>query len=91
MIKIILTACLFLTGLLPAGNVHKNFYSMLPANGTMENGSWKNKKCAVVLTYDDAIKEHLDNALPVLDSLGLKATFYITASSAAVTKRLNEW
>jgi peptidoglycan-N-acetylglucosamine deacetylase len=52
---------------------------------------WASKKCAVVLTYDDAIAQHLDNALPVLDSLGLKATFYITAFSDAVQQRLNDW
>lgn len=39
---------------------------------------WNNKKCAVVLTYDDALNVHLDNAIPVLDSLGLKATFYLS-------------
>ena len=52
---------------------------------------WKGKKCAVVLTYDDALNEHLDNAIPVLDSLGLKATFYITAFSQSMQTRLNEW
>lgn len=52
---------------------------------------WKGKKCAVVLTYDDAIDEHLDNAVPALDSLGLKATFYITTFSQSVQSRLNEW
>lgn len=55
------------------------------------NGPWNNKKAAVVLTYDDAVNQHLDNALPVLDSLGLKATFYITGYSASVRQRLNEW
>ena len=45
---------------------------------------WKGKKCAVVLTYDDAINQHLDNAIPVLDSLGLKATFYLTAFSQSM-------
>ncbi|WP_462221496.1 glucuronyl esterase domain-containing protein [Ferruginibacter sp.] len=55
------------------------------------NQAWRGKKCAVVITYDDAINEHLDNALPVLDSLGLKATFYITAFSASMQTRLNEW
>jgi sialate O-acetylesterase len=44
-----------------------------------------------LLTYDDAINEHLDNAVPVLDSLGLKATFYITAFSTSLQTRLNEW
>lgn len=52
---------------------------------------WKGKKAAVVITYDDAINEQLDNALPVLDSLGLKATFYVTAFSTSVQTRLNEW
>ncbi len=50
---------------------------------------WQGKKCAVVLTYDDAIPQQLDNALPVLDSLGLKATFYLTAYFAK--DRLNDW
>lgn len=52
---------------------------------------WLGKKAAVVITYDDAIHEHLDNALPVLDSLGLKATFYITAFSPSVQSRLSDW
>jgi len=55
------------------------------------NQPWHGKKCAVVLTYDDAIDQHLDNAIPVLDSLGLKATFYVTAFSASMQARLNDW
>ena len=52
---------------------------------------WNGKKCAVVITYDDAINQHLDNAIPVLDSLRLKATFYVTAFSQSMQARLNEW
>lgn len=52
---------------------------------------WKGKKAGVVLTYDDAIDQHLDNALPVLDSLQLKASFYVTAFSPSVQKRMQEW
>ncbi len=52
---------------------------------------WHNKKAAVVITYDDAINEHLDNAIPLLDSLGLKATFYITGFSVSMQTRLNDW
>jgi len=52
---------------------------------------WQGKSCAVVLTYDDAIDQHLDNAVPILDSLGLKATFYITAFSTSMQKRMDEW
>lgn len=53
--------------------------------------AWQGKKCAVVITYDDAINEHLDNAVPLLDSLGLKATFYVTAFSTSVQTRMLEW
>ena len=52
---------------------------------------WQGKKCAVVITYDDAYDQHLDNAIPVLDSLGLKATFYITGFSNSMQTRLNDW
>lgn len=55
------------------------------------NAPWQGKKCTVVITYDDAISQHLDNALPVLDSLNLKATFYITAYSPAFRNRMTEW
>ncbi len=55
------------------------------------NAAWQGKKAAVVLTYDDAIDEHLDTAAPLLDSLGLKATFYVTAFSKAVQTRLADW
>ena len=52
---------------------------------------WKNKQCAVVLTYDDAIDIDLDNVIPALDSFNLKGTFYIIGASPVVNKRINEW
>jgi peptidoglycan/xylan/chitin deacetylase (PgdA/CDA1 family) len=68
------------------------FFMLLQCGAVAQfNQAWGGKKCAVVLTYDDAINEHLDNALPVLDSLGLKATFYITAFSSSMQTRLSEW
>ncbi|MEJ8841429.1 polysaccharide deacetylase family protein [Lacibacter sp. H375] len=66
-------------------------FSLFACVYAQTNNVWKGKKCAVVLTYDDAIDQHLDNAAPVLDSLGLKATFYITAFSQSVQTRLKEW
>ena len=63
-------------------------FSSLPGH-SQSNQSWNGKKCAVVLTYDDAISQQLDNAVPVLDSLKLKATFYITAYFGR--ERLNDW
>lgn len=52
---------------------------------------WKGKKCAVVLTYDDALNVHLDNVIPALDSLSLKGSFYLTASSDAARNRIKDW
>jgi len=78
-------------------NMKKSFISLLitaafiVSSSAQLNQPWKGKKCAVVLTYDDAINQHLDNAIPVLDSLGLKATFYLTAFSPSMQTRLNEW
>lgn len=63
------------------------------AQVTVENNNrpWNNKKCAVVLTYDDALHVHLDNALPLLDSLNLKATFYLTAYAPGCKDRIADW
>lgn len=52
---------------------------------------WNNKKCAVALTYDDALNVHLDNAIPLLDSLGLKGTFYLSGHSGAFMNRIKDW
>ena len=60
------------------------------ASGQMDN-FWKGKKCAVVLTYDDGLNVHLDHAIPLLDSLGLKGTFYIPGNSPPFANRLDEW
>jgi len=48
-------------------------------------------RAAVSLSYDDALPSQLDNALPALNALGLKATFYLTLSSPIVSQRLPEW
>ena len=48
-------------------------------------------KCTVCLTYDDGLDIDLDNVIPVLDSLGLKATFYVPVNSESLNKRMNEW
>lgn len=53
--------------------------------------AWNGKKCAVVITYDDALNEQLNNAVPLLDSLGLKASFYVTAYAPSTQHRLLDW
>lgn len=56
-----------------------------------QNKTWNGKKSAVCLTYDDALNVHLDNVVPVLDSLGFTATFYIAGSFPGVQPRLEDW
>ena len=55
------------------------------------NPAWRGKKAAVVLTYDDALNVHLDNAIPLLDSLELKGTFYLTAFAPGSKNRIQDW
>lgn len=59
--------------------------------GQKPTKSWNNKKCAVVLTYDDALNIHLDKVIPMLDSFRFKGTFYLIGSSPAVSQRVIEW
>ena len=48
-------------------------------------------RAAVSLAYDDALNSQLDYAVPALNRHGLKASFYLTLSSATVRKRLAAW
>lgn len=45
----------------------------------------KHKKAVIVLTYDDALQSQLDNAVPQLETAGLKATFFLTGDINALT------
>jgi len=56
-----------------------------------QSAVWNHKQFAVALTYDDGLNVHLDKVIPVLDSLGFKATFYIPCNSSSLTNRLAEW
>ena len=64
--------------------IHFNAY-------TQNKKPWHGKKCAVVLTYDDALNVHLDNAIPLLDSLNLKGTFYLSGYFPGCRERLLDW
>lgn len=50
-----------------------------------------NEKLAVSLSYDDALASQLDQAVPVLNQFGLRASFYILPNSTVIRERLNEW
>ncbi|HCM48361.1 MAG TPA: polysaccharide deacetylase, partial [Colwellia sp.] len=50
-----------------------------------------NAKAAVRIAYDDALNSQLDYALPTLNKLNLKRTFYLTLNSPTVAERLTDW
>lgn len=54
--------------------------------------AWPNgTKVALSLSYDDALNSQLDNAVPMLDKHGFKASFYLTLSSPTIQDRLADW
>jgi peptidoglycan/xylan/chitin deacetylase (PgdA/CDA1 family) len=55
------------------------------------NQPWKGKKCAVVLTYDDGLDVDITNVLPALDSVGLKATFYVANYQGRLQAQIPAW
>ncbi|MVM29015.1 polysaccharide deacetylase family protein [Spirosoma sp. HMF4905] len=58
---------------------------------TYAQNVWNGKKCAVALTYDDALLVHLDNVVPVLDSFGLKGTFYLSGYFPGFANNISRW
>ncbi|BFM10907.1 polysaccharide deacetylase family protein [Simiduia litorea] len=53
---------------------------------------WPNDgRIAVSLAYDDALASQLDNAVPELNRLQLKASFYLVLSSPVLASRMGEW
>jgi peptidoglycan/xylan/chitin deacetylase (PgdA/CDA1 family) len=52
---------------------------------------WHHKKCAVILTYDDGLNVDLTNAIPALDSVGLKGTFYISDYFDGLKDQVFKW
>lgn len=55
------------------------------------NTTWNGKKCAVVLTYDDGLNVDLTHAIPALDSVGLKGTFYISDYFNGLNAQIPGW
>lgn len=54
--------------------------------------SWPNgAKAAVSLAYDDALPSQLDTAIPQLNTVGLKGSFYLPLSADTIQKRLADW
>lgn len=62
-------------------------YTSFAQSNTLRKG----QKCTVVLTYDDGLNVHLTNVLPALDSLGLKATFYLSDYFGGLQAQIPTW
>lgn len=57
-----------------------------------ESIAWPNgARAAVSLSYDDTLNSQLDNAVPVLNKHGIKASFYLILSSPVLFDRMEEW
>ena len=67
------------------------FFPMALLTHAQKGTTWNSKNCAVVLTYDDGLLVHLKNALPALDSLRLRATFYIADYSRSLDTNISKW
>jgi sialate O-acetylesterase len=50
-----------------------------------------NARAAICLTYDDGLDEHLDHALPDLNSVGIRGTFFVPGNAKPLSSRLPEW
>jgi len=48
-------------------------------------------RAMVSLTFDDALDEHLDTAMPILEHAGLRGTFYVNVGSERFGARHREW
>lgn len=61
------------------------------AQAQVEGGPWPGgRKTAVVLTYDDSLPSHLDIAIPALDKVGLKGTFFLVGGQLS-PDRVKRW
>jgi hypothetical protein len=45
----------------------------------------------ISLTFDDALEQHLDKVIPVLNEQGLHGTFYVHLSAPSLSHRFYEW
>lgn len=80
---------IFSSWLLPAIMI---FPSVSASAAEKESFAWpQGRKAAVSLAYDDALDSQLDNAIPALDKVGLKGSFYLQMSRDPVRKRMAEW
>ena len=68
------------------------FFAVLAGAAYADSIAWPNgARAAVSLSYDDTLNSQLDNAVPVLNKHGIKASFYLILSSPVLFDRIEEW
>jgi peptidoglycan/xylan/chitin deacetylase (PgdA/CDA1 family) len=76
--------------LVGGASAHSRPIDATPADALDSGHVWPGgARAAVSLTYDDGLNSQLDNAVPELRRLGLKATFFLTEDNAHW--RLADW
>lgn len=89
------TARCVIASLVPVVFLCVLFLSLSARSGEVGSSSnfWPNRaEGAVSLTFDDGMPSQLDRALPVLDRLGMKATFYVNPNySVDWDKNAERW
>ena len=60
-----------------------SFFVILECSGQLSNKNVFERKAIICLTYDDALESQLYVAIPQLDSLELKATFFLNSIKGA--------
>lgn len=50
-----------------------------------------NKDGAVSLSFDDSLPSHLSLAIPLLDSMGIKGTFYVITNNVTANNQWSAW
>ncbi|PWE00473.1 polysaccharide deacetylase family protein [Marinilabilia rubra] len=68
-----------------------SFLSPMGVTAQESEKVWNGHKCAVVLTYDDALNVHLDNVVPALDAADINGTFYVPCNALPLIERMDEW
>lgn len=68
----------------PAVTSHPSVEDSFPS-ATVADCGW------VSLTFDDALDQHLDHVVPVLNEATLRGTFYAHLSASAFVQRRDEW
>lgn len=82
----IFAGLLILVGMTTAGQAQ---YDTSP-NQPAQNFQWPDGvKAAVSLSFDDARSSQLDNGIPILDTYGIKATFYVVPGN--MEQRAADW